>query len=267
MAWPSIYGIDVNKLTGTPSQPAEKPTIVLVHDAFLTATHMLPLHNGLLELDYRVQSPQLPSTGFVYQADIVEADIEAIVNSARSELRAGRNIVMVVAGYGAVPATIAADRLNLWSLETPRAGRVVRFVFISALLLREGERVGNAITLPPNSLEIDRMIRLKDSAAHQLFQPCRPTYLTPAVRAMQHLNSAVLTTPNPVEAWRTIPSVYIVCELDNNLIPSAQEQYAARLQADNPHARVLRVPFGHAPYTTNATQLTTMIDRLSAMAS
>lgn len=152
MAWPSIYGIDGSQLLNT-SGP-RKPTIVLVHDAFLVPTHLAPLRNELLDLNYRVLAPQLPSTGYSFQPDILEADIDTIVDAAKPELRAGCDIVMVLFGYGAVPGTLAADRLNLWSLETPRAGTVLRFVFLSALLLESGECVRNALSLPPGSLEI-----------------------------------------------------------------------------------------------------------------
>ena len=53
-------------------------------------------------------------------------------------LEAGHNIVMVFHGYSGILAT-AADRLNQYALSRPRAGFVVKIIFVAALIANEGE--------------------------------------------------------------------------------------------------------------------------------
>lgn len=143
MAWPSVYGLDGAQLRQ--NTEARRPTVFLVHDHFLTPTHLAPLHNELLS-SHRVYSPQLPSTGFRYQANVVEADVRTLVDAAKPELRTGTDMVFVMFGYGGVPGSLAAQRLNSWSLETPRAGRISKLVFISALLLNEDEALKDVVS-------------------------------------------------------------------------------------------------------------------------
>ena len=153
MAWPNIYGIDSSQLMQQQNDP-DRPTIFLIHDSFTTPAHLAPLHNELLRGQQRVYSPHLPSTSFEYQPDVIEADIRVIIDGAKPELRTGRDIIFVMFGYGAVPATIAAERLNKWSLEVPRAGQISKFVFISSILLNKHEAMKDVVVVNSEKYEL-----------------------------------------------------------------------------------------------------------------
>lgn len=157
MAWPAMYGLDSNFDINTLSS---QPTVLLAHDLALTPAHFTQLRTELEASGFATLAPLLPSTGSRYTANVVENDTQTLFDTAAPVLRAGGNVVMVMSGYGGVPGSIAAERLNNWSLETPRAGRVVRAMHISSLLLDDGETVRSYMPARSNSLELVSMVLL-----------------------------------------------------------------------------------------------------------
>ena len=136
MAWPNVYNLDTTKFD---QDSPSKPTIVLVHDAFHTPSHLEPLARELRDAEYSVLIPQLPSSSSNHQQDVFEVDVRAICASSKPEVERGMNIVLVLHGYGGFPGSVAADRLNRYALAHPRTGFVVKIIFVAALVPNDGE--------------------------------------------------------------------------------------------------------------------------------
>lgn len=139
MAWPNVYGLDTSTFDqGTASQRT-KPTIVLIHEAFHTPAHFEELTRELRTAEYRVIAPQLPSSSSTQQAGVFEVDVQTIHSTTKAELDAGRNVVFVLHGYSGLPGSVAAERLNQYALNRPRAGFVVKIVFFAAVVAKANE--------------------------------------------------------------------------------------------------------------------------------
>ena len=167
MAWPSVYNLDAGQFDQRTTQASNRPTIVLVHDAFHTPSHFDPLVRELRETRYRVLLPQLPSSSSVHQPHVFEADQRAIIDLCRPEIEGGRNIIMVLHGYAGVPGPIAAEMLNRYAITRPGSGFVVKVVFLAAIVVSEGECVLDVIR--PDWLIQDvrslRLYRILDSSS------------------------------------------------------------------------------------------------------
>ena len=137
MSWPLAFGLDTSKFDEKASTQAPRSTIILVHDAFHTAEYLDELATELRQAGFRVRTPQLPSSSWEYRADSFEADTQTISNAGWTEIEASRNVVIVMHGYGALPASVAANRLNERSLDHPRAGEVTKLVFIAGAIAEE----------------------------------------------------------------------------------------------------------------------------------
>lgn len=138
MAWPSVYGLDVGRFDPRLSQPV-RPTFVLLHDAFHAPSHLDELAQALRDAGHTVHVPQLPSASPVTIPDALDADIRAIINCIKPDIDSGSRVAVIAQGYASIPGAAAAERLNRYSLDRPRAGRVVKLILLAGVLLKSGE--------------------------------------------------------------------------------------------------------------------------------
>lgn len=144
MAWPSIYGLDTANLSGQ-SQTPRKPTILLVHDSFMRPAHFTPITTELTNAGFRILCPQLPSCTTAYKPDAIATDVQTVFQSCLPDLYAGHNILVVMSGYGGIIGSVVAARLNEHSLDRPGAGMVAGLMFVSAMVLLEGESFSDVL--------------------------------------------------------------------------------------------------------------------------
>ena len=144
MAWPSIYGLDSATLSGQTPAPT-RPTILLVHDSFMAPAHFTPLTTELTNAAFRVLCPQLPSCTTAYKPNAIEADVQTVFQACLSDLYGGRDIVVVMSGYGGIVGSVVAARLNEHSLDRPGAGMVSGMIFVSAMALQNGESFSDVL--------------------------------------------------------------------------------------------------------------------------
>nr|POE88292.1 hypothetical protein CFP56_11521 [Quercus suber] len=152
MAWPSVYGVEASRFRSPASTSSSNPTIVLVHDAFHAPEHLETLNAGLTSAGYRVVLPRLPSSGSEPPPNALEADVQAICRTAGPDLGSGRDLVVVMHGYST--GSIAASRLNEYSLQRPRSGQVVRLIFFAGIVVSRGESVDNVFRTDWMSTEV-----------------------------------------------------------------------------------------------------------------
>jgi len=139
MAWPLVFGIDIDQFDGTAQTSRPKPIITLVHDAFHTQTHFDQVALVLTAEGYDVLRPSLPSASSIYLPNAFLADVSSIFQTVRPYLEASRNFVFVMHGYGALPGSVAAEQLNRLSLERPQGGEVVKLILIAGVVPELGE--------------------------------------------------------------------------------------------------------------------------------
>ena len=154
MAWPNAYGLDTSRFDSDPRPEPRKPVILIVHGAHLSSEHFDQLRQQFDGSGYLILVPQLPSAAFSHQDNVVEADVQKLVDACLSEMYDGSDIVFAMFGYGGVPGSLAAERLNHLSLDRPRAGQVTKLLFIDAAVLDVGESFIDILAFDSGDLEV-----------------------------------------------------------------------------------------------------------------
>jgi pimeloyl-ACP methyl ester carboxylesterase len=130
--------------------PVEKPTIVLVHGAWLTPDCWSLVTSQLKEYGYPFQAIQLPSAGGDL-ATTVEDDA-AHIRMTTSELAAtGKDVILVLHSYGGIPGTESAKGLLKKDREAEqKTGGIISMVYVTAFLLPLGASLGSFLgDMPP----------------------------------------------------------------------------------------------------------------------
>ena len=125
------------KQKSPPSTPST--TILLSHGAFNTPWHYNLYTTALQEHDFRTLCPQQSSSGPSPPPNSFDSDIELLNETVRSELLAGRDILLVCHSYGGIPGCEALADLPEKALKGKRLGRVLGIVFVSAFVAEEGQ--------------------------------------------------------------------------------------------------------------------------------
>lgn len=259
MAWPNVYGLDVRRFDHSQAQP-RRATILLLHNAFHGPSHFDALARALREAGCRVVIPQLPSASPVVDSNSFNADVGAIIDCIKPEIDNTKDVIMVAHGYGSVVGATAADRLNRYSLDRPRAGRVVKMIFIAGVILERNESYADVV-------ETDWMA-FRQGVAHirrpddVLFQDCPPEVRAAAMTSISPQNESSLRTAVASPGWTRTPVLYIVCEQDNEISSDAQYAFFRLLQASNREAKVVAVQTS-CPFLTIPKETAELIIRAS----
>ena len=203
--------------TPTPST-SPKPAIVLVHGAFADGSswrHVIPL----LERDgYKVTAVQNALTSLAEDVATTKRVIEA---------QKGPVIVVGHSYGGAVITGAAAGEPNVKAL-----------VYIAAFAPDSGEPVGALNDKYPTSLgqalrpDPAGFVYIDRAQFHAIFCADVPKDEADVMAATQKpLAASVFGESVPVAAWRTIPSWYVVSELDHAINPDQERFFAERMHA------------------------------------
>ncbi|MDT6983306.1 alpha/beta fold hydrolase [Streptomyces lusitanus] len=217
-----------------------EPTILLVHGAWHGAWCWYKLVPELTARGWRTLTVDLPSasTGSNETAGMYD-DARAI----RAQLADVDGPVTVLAhSYGGVPVTEAAAA----------ASQVSRILYLAGFQLEAGASlVGESGgELPSGDTGTSPV---PDDAAKALFNDIAAEEADRAVRRLTPQSVRSFSEPLTAAAWKTVPSRYIVCEHDEMLPPAYQESMGSR--AD----RVYRLPSGHSPFLSMASELAELI--------
>lgn len=209
--------------------------VLLVHGAFHGAwcwEHLQP------ELEIRglpSRAVELPFTSL--------ADDEAVTRDAIDELaRTGEPVVVVGHSFGGVTISGAADEGG-----RGRSG-VAHLVYLAALLAERGEDIDFSASPGMAALRLDGELASVDpTGAVDAFYHCAPPDLAAeAAQQLRPMPTALLMSPASGQAWRHIPSTYVICAQDRMVVPSEQRRMARRtgaaVELDCDHSPFLAMP-------------------------
>lgn len=119
-----------------------KPVIVLVPGAWLTPIQYQGLVAVLDISGYRTVIQQLPSVNSIYpDAHTVATDTTFVRDHLLlPEIRAGREVVLLMHSYGGFPGPVAANGLSKQELSTQgKPGGIIGMIMLSAFIALEGQ--------------------------------------------------------------------------------------------------------------------------------
>lgn len=138
--------------------------------------------------------------------------------------------------------------------------RVGHLVYLTALLLEKGENPGTRIGLTLANATVknpDGTWTADVAAGADLFyNDCDGSEISWAASKLRSQTVAV-DTRNSVEAWKTTPTTYVVCNLDKALTPETQRSMAEHAQ------HVVEWEIGHSPFLNRPELVASLLIGLS----
>jgi len=240
----SFFEPDAAYAATTGSASVANTTIVLVHGAWADGSAwegMIPI---LQREGYKVVAVQNPLSSMA-------TDVETTKRVIDRETGMGRNVVVVAHSYGgAVMSGAAADN-----------PRVKALVYIAAFAPDAGEPLDAFLQRYPNDLgtafepDAAGFAYLKADRFRATFAADLPEKQTRVMEAAQHpINLAILGQSNPVAAWRTVPSWFVVAKQDKVINPDLERFYAKRM-----NARVTEIDASHCVFLSRQNQVAKII--------
>ena len=213
--------------------PRSKTKIVLAHGAWADGSSWSPVIDALSARGFDVVAAPLPLTSL---AD----DIRAL---ERTLDRGEDNVVLVAHAYA---GAVAGSTLS---------PKVKALVYVAALAPDEGETVADVFQrVEPHPLapklapDADGFIWLPDEAFANAFAQNAPPVVQARLRAVQRpISASCITVPVGPQAWKTVPSWYLIAQGDR-MIPEASQRFMAeRMKARTQAAAVDHTPGMTAP--------------------
>jgi pimeloyl-ACP methyl ester carboxylesterase len=232
----------------TPTDPARKPTIVLVHGAWADASSWAPVTRRLQDKGYTVLAAPNPLRGLSTDAAYLAAFLQQ---------RTTGPVVLVGHSYGGAVITNAA-------LSDPD---VKALVYVNAFMPDQGETIlglqgggGDPTALfdvvqypgaPPGDVDL----YIKQAVFPQAFAADLPADTRAQLAAAQRpITFSALLEPSGAPAWRALPSWYLLGTNDNLLAPALQLSMAQRA-----HSHIVRAAASHLSMLSRPDTVTSLI--------
>lgn len=133
----------------------------------------------------------------------------------------------------------------------------VHLFYFAAFILSEGQSVlGVFGESPNNDVKPDGRFTIKDSA-NILYHDLPPAEAKEWESKIIDQSYAVQKTQITNEAFRHVPSTYVVCENDRGPPPMYQEKFG-----ETAGSKIQKISSGHSPMLSHTEDLTGMIDEV-----
>ncbi|OAV95798.1 hypothetical protein, variant [Puccinia triticina 1-1 BBBD Race 1] len=220
----------------------------------------------LTEAGYTTSIIELPSTGARHGLPQGERDdAEYIRCQILKEIDSGGDVAIVCHSYAGVPTCDAVKGLGIGERkQNQQAGGVCSLIFVAAFVLWSGTSVNEL-----NDKHQQGEFHYKEG----LIWPARPEdlfyndlpsgFAVELSRLLQPHSAGAFTSPLDHEAYRFIPSSYLICTEDNAIPLAAQEEMLADKQAD--FLLVERIASGHLPFISRPQETVDFITKSLAL--
>ncbi|KAI4600065.1 hypothetical protein KJ359_001166 [Pestalotiopsis sp. 9143b] len=211
------------------SQTAAKPTIVLIQGAFQLPDVYYKLADALRDYGYPIVQPPLPSLTGHDEPDFILKSLEDDARVVRSEIRKlvdeGKQVFVKI------------ERAP-WKL-----------------IMSKGQSVLNTYGVPPNhTVEPDGRF-IVENTAEILYHDLPDDEAKDWASKTLHQAPKALDFPLTNEAYRNVPTSYMICERDRGLNGDFQRMFAASAGSN-----ILSMDCGHSPMLSHTSEFVEMID-------
>ena len=246
MALPAALAMSAGSAVVTADTVDKRPTVVLVHGAFVDGSGWAGVHRILRDDGFQVFVVQNPTTSLADDVAVTRRAIAA----------AEGNVILVGHSYGGVVITEAGSHPKVSAL-----------VYIAAFAPDQGESVSSLnANAPPGAPALpilpptDGYLILDQAKFPAVFAadvaPDTSRFMADSQVpwSVQALEGKI---SNP--AWKTKPSWYLIPEDDRIIPPAAQRAMAGRARAT-----IREIPGSHAVYVANPHAIAALIKEVSA---
>ena len=136
-------GEAVDNVASLSQNDQARPTIVAIHGGWQGPEAFSLLIPRLERAGYSVYAPALPSAGTIPALPNFDKDVEVVQHAVKSTIETGKDVILVMHSYGAVPGCEALQYLaNTEEISkesgTPSKGRILKLVFLAGMVLPVG---------------------------------------------------------------------------------------------------------------------------------
>ncbi|MFG1796427.1 alpha/beta fold hydrolase [Nocardia sp. NPDC049149] len=208
-------------------QPANKPSVLLVHGAFADGSSWVRVAEKLQQDGYQVTAAAVPLRGLAYDAAYIRSILDAMPGKT----------LLVGHSYGGAVITNAATG-------SPNAAGLV---YIAAFAPDQGEPLGlldGRFGGPASKISVPHMYPLPDGKGTapeltvapdkfpEFFAQDLPAKEAKVLAASQRpVAAGVFAEPTAEPAWKTLPSWALVATDDRMIPPAGQREMATRAKA------------------------------------
>jgi pimeloyl-ACP methyl ester carboxylesterase len=209
---------------------AVKPTIVLVHGAWADASSFNTVIPRLLAAGYTVYAPPNPLRGLASDAATIAAFVKTIPGP----------VILVGHSYGGAVISVA-------SVSTPN---VKALVYVDAFVPAAGESCLSILSAgPPPPKDLFTLVPLPKGGDFDFYFTRKYYGAVFATGIPAAISSIMAVTQRPIsgsalnekapaaEGWKTIPSWYVLGDLDEAIPPPIQLMMAKRAKAHITHVK------------------------------
>lgn len=239
---------------------AAKPVVVFVPGAWHQPICFSPVMKLLEAAGYETKGVKLASVGAPEPLKDFQPDVEAIRQTMRPFIDAGKDVLLVVHSYGGVIGSDAVRGLDKATREKEgKQGGVAHLYYCCAFVLPEGMSLMDALQgkpLPWFSISEDEM----------LVNPATPieTFYGDVEHPNEHVEMlkphsyrtffSKVTYP----AWKSVPRTYLLCEKDEAIPIHAQK---GMVENSGVEWKVESVDASHSPFLSMPEEVARSIRR------
>lgn len=251
-----------------------KPTLVIIHGAFLTPESYNKLTTALESAGYEVHVPRLPTVNEARPPNSsLNEDSTFIRRYVESLIRAGRTVVAIGHSYGGQVMSSALYGLGSEARSSQGLkGGVSDLIYLAGYALQEGESTfgkfsefGNLEALPVI------MDRAEDHTA-VLIKPTwflglegsglEETEIEAFLKTLARWNGAASVQPLEKAAWREIPVTYIHTLNDGSILFPEQQSMTSAIEKAGRKVQTFTLDTGHSPNLTATQDVVEIVNKV-----
>ncbi|KAJ7902179.1 Alpha/beta hydrolase fold-1 [Mycena olivaceomarginata] len=243
-----------------------KPTFVLVPGVFHTAVHAQILVESLYAKGYPTEAISHPTIGRLASTALPDADVahlrqvlEDLINNQQKE------VVLFCHSYGGVPGCQSVHGLERSArAKAGQKGGIVKIIFLSAVLPREGENILQTIAAaevpPADWVEVDMVTGTSfanSKGTAILFHDLPDDQGEHWASKFETMSAHIAATPATDVCWDVdVAKVYILCKRDRGIPLGCQRRMLERVQGGERGDWITyEMDCGHSPFLSHVEDL------------
>lgn len=248
------------------SHSTEKPTVLLVHGAWHTASCWDVTRAELKKLSYPTEVVQLKSSGNAVSTHLEDT---AIIRNALEALIVSdaKKVILVMHSYGGIPGTNAVHGLEAAARQDKgEEGGIIHCLFVAAFLVPKGKSLLGMFPEAPPYLcpdpEGSRFLLVRDPKSI-FFNDVSPDVAEPWISQLKPQSIAAFASAVDSVAWESglVACTYLMCEKDKGVYFWLQEQMfdAVSKESGRPWT-VEKIDSSHSAWLTQVPTIIRLIE-------
>ncbi|KAI7227617.1 hypothetical protein KC330_g8320 [Hortaea werneckii] len=247
-----------------------RPTIILVHGAYHSSSHLDKLASCLQRAGYEVEAVDLPSVGIEQDpGDALRRDTKAVLLAIEKLTNEGKN---VVCGSEAA-ASFLTQRHQTPQPNHPH-GTITRLIYLNADILPQNQSWLDTHPATKHPLIANLPVTLDKTSNMLTFLEPLKYFYTPTTSPLEAEIATSTLKPMAISAFsqkaefdasriwaaNRVPVSYVGCKQDGMLPWEMQQEYVAGLRAAGVSVSSTWLDYDHSPFVSHAEEVAQLIE-------